>query len=39
MALDSLFQLTQLLFGGKMDKDSAQMLKNALIVDDRDFEA
>jgi hypothetical protein len=31
--------LTQQLSGGKIDKELVLKLKNALIVDDRDFEA
>ena len=34
-----LFQLTQQVFVVKIDKYYLQMLKNALIVDDRDFGA
>jgi hypothetical protein len=31
--------LTQRRYGGKIDKDSVEMLQNALIVDDRDSRA
>jgi hypothetical protein len=33
------FQLTKPFFDGKIDKNSIQMLKNAFIVDGRDFKA